>query len=329
MSTTTKVVLIVAGVLVVCILGAAVTLGLMAGHNGMPNWNGLFRSAVIDIDESAELDLSGVSHINIENVSGRIIVAPGEPRATLTGRVTTNTDKKTFLEVQNKNGTLTVRTDFMTIYPNFISGDMVLTVYLPEDVGVNASVIGTSSNADVSNIRFDSLSVHSTSGSVKVTGCSGSSLKAGSTSGKAEVRDVRFGSMEIGSTSGDVTVKGADGNLSASCTSGSIEISDVSGVLDVSNTSGGVSVTLSQAEIQPASIHSISGSIRLTLNPDAAFNLDVDSVSGGFSSDFDITISGRQGGYVTGEDIYGKVNGGGALVELSTVSGGIDLVKAQ
>lgn len=329
MSTTTKVVLIVAGVLVVCILGTAVTLGIMAGRSGLSNLKGLFQGAVIDIDESAELDLSGVSHINIENVSGRIIVAPGEPRATLTGRVTTNTDKKTFLDVQNNNGTLTVLADFRTIYPNFISGDMVLTVYLPEDVGMNVSVSGTSSNADVSSIRFDSLSVHSTSGTVKVTGCSGSSLKVGSTSGESEVRDVSFGSMDVSSTSGTVTVDGAEGNLSANCTSGSIKVNNVTGAVDVSNTSGGASVTLRQAVLQPVRIKAISGSIRLALPPDAAFNLDVDTVSGSFSSAFDITISGKQSGHVPGEDISGKVNGGGAPVELSTVSGSITLAKAE
>jgi DUF4097 and DUF4098 domain-containing protein YvlB len=329
MNTTTKVVLIVAVVLVVCAIGAAVTLSIMVGRSGMPNWKGLLQSVVIDIDESAELDLSGVNNINIENVSGRIIVAPGEPRATLTGRITTSTDKKTFLDVQNVGGSLAVRADFRTIYPNFISGDMVLTVYLPEDIGVNTTISGTSSNADVSGIRFGSLSVHSTSGTVKVSGCSGSSLDVGSTSGGAEVRDVSFGSMDVSSTSGSVTVDDAEGNLAADCTSGSVKVNNVTGAVDVGNTSGDVSVTLRQTQLKPVRIHSISGSIRLALSPDAAFDLDVDTVSGGFYSAFDITISGKKPGKVTGEDISGKVNGGGVFVELSTVSGSIDLVKAE
>jgi len=330
MSTTKKVVLIVTCVLVVCILGAAVSLGIAAGSvGGAPGWRNLLHSTVVQVDESAPLDISDIGSLNIENVSGRIVVAPGEPRVTLTGRVTTSTDKKTFLSVKKAGGSLTVRADLFATFPNFINGNLVLTVYLPEDLGVDTSVSGASSAVDISGIQFGSLSVNSTSGSVKVTDCSGGSLKAGSTSGKAEVRDVRFDSMEVSSTSGDVIVKDADGSLSASCTSGSIEVGDVSGAVDVGNTSGGVSVTLRQKQLQPVRINSISGGIRLALPPDAAFDLDVDTVSGGFSSAFEITISGKQSGYAAGADISGKVNGGGALVELSTVSGSIDLVKAQ
>jgi hypothetical protein len=329
MSSTTKVVLIVTAVLVVCILAAAGTLWAISSHNGPPNWKGIFQSATIDIDENADLDLSGVTRLSIDNVSGRIIVKPGEPRATLTGRITTNTDQKTFLEVKNEGGILTVRADYDTIYPSFVSGDMVLTVYLPEELGIDTAVSGTSATAEVSGVRFGGLSVHSTSGIVNVSGCGGSALKAGSTSGEVRVTDISFDSMDINSTSGSVMVDGATGSVVVGSTSGSVKVSNVSGAVEVSNTSGGASVMLSQAEIQPVRIHTISGSIKLGLNPNTAFNLDVDTTSGGFSSDFDVTISGKLSNNVVGEDISGKVNGGGAAVELSTVSGGISLTKVQ
>jgi DUF4097 and DUF4098 domain-containing protein YvlB len=329
MSTTTKVVLIVAAVLVVCAIGVAVTLSVVAGHGGMPSLKEIFQSATMDIDESQELDLQGVDRLSIENVSGRIIVAPGEPRATLTGRITTNTEKKTFLEVENVGGSLTVRADFNSIYPNFVSGDMVLTVYLPEETEIDTVVSGTSATADVSGIRFGSLSVNSTSGEVSVEDCAGGTLKASSTSGEVSVLNADFATVVLNSTSGSVTADGVTGAVTAGSTSGEVRLKNVAGAVTVDNTSGGAAVVLTQTEIQPVRIHAISGSVSLTLNPSAAFDLNVDTVSGGFSSEFDITVSGKLAGKVVGEDISGQVNGGGPAVELSTVSGGVSLTKAK
>jgi len=327
MSKTTKVVLIVTAVLVVCILGAAATLWAISNQNGPLNWKGLFQSATADIDESAPLDLGGVSHLDIENVSGRIIVKPGEPHATLTGHITTNTDKKTFLKVSSEDGSLTVQADYDTVFPSFINGDMVLTVYLPEEAGVITTVSGASATAEISGVNFGSLSVHSASGTVAIADCGGGSLDIDVASGEVRVKNTGFSDADINCISGNITVDGAAGAVKVGSTSGSVQVGNVSGAVDVSNTSGSASVTLPQADIPSVSVHTVSGSVRLTLNPAAAFNLDVNTTSGGFQSDFDVTVSGKLSNKPVGEDISGQVNGGGADVTLSTVSGGIILTK--
>ena len=62
----------------------------------------------------------------------------------------------------------------------------------------------------------------------------------------------------------------------------------------------------------------ISGTIDVRLHPDAAFDLDVNTTSGGFKTDYDVTVSGSMSKKIVGEDLSGKVNGGGAKVDLST-----------
>jgi lia operon protein LiaG len=329
MSNTTKVVLIVTAVLVVCVIGAAITIGIISAKGESFSLRGFLGTNTIDLDESAELNLDGVRQLNIENVSGRIIVKPGEPRATLTGRIMTNTDQKSFLSVTDEGGTLTVRSDIDTIYPSFINGDMVLTVYVPEDLIADTSVSGASASTEIGGIQFGRLTVNSASGAVNITECTGSMLKIGVISGGVKAANLAFDSVEINCTSGGVSVDNVTGSVSVGSTSGAVRVSGVSGSVEINNTSGSATVTQPHADLQPIRIHNISGGIKVNLNPDAEFDLDANTTSGGFSSDFDITISGNLSKKVVGEDIAGKVNGGGASVELSTVSGGITVKKGE
>lgn len=329
MSKTTKVVLIVTAVLVVCIIGAAVTFGIMYNGRGPLNWTGVFTSSAIDLDENADFSLDGVDRLSIENVSGRIFVKTGEPHATLTGRIMTNTDQEEFLTVENEGGTLTVKSDIDTISPYFISGDMILTVYLPEDMGLDTAVSSASASTEIGGVRFGSLAVYSASGSVDIADCAGSALKINVTSGGVQVGDLEFDNVDVYCTSGSVSVENVTGSVKAGSTSGTVRVSSVSGSVEIGNTSGSATVTQPQADIQPIRIHNISGGIKVSLNQSAAFDLDVNTTSGGFGTDFDITVSGKLSNSVVGEDISGKVNGGGPIVELSTVSGGISVNKGE
>ena len=329
MSKTTKVVLIVTAIMVVCIIGAAVTFGIMYNNSGPLNWKSVFTSNTIDLDESADIDLSGVERLNIENVSGRIFVKTGEPHATLTGRIMTNTDQEEFLSVKNEGGTLTVKSALDTIYPHYINGDMVLTVYLPEDMALDTSVSSASASTEIAGIQFGSLSVNSASGSVDITNCAGGKMAVNVVSGGVTVNGLQFENVTVNTTSGGVTVDGVSGSVRAGSVSGAVRVSNAAGSVEIDNTSGSASVAMTQGDAQPIRIHNISGSIKVALNPDAAFDLDVNTTSGGFSSGFDITVSGKLSKNVVGEDISGKVNGGGPIVELSTVSGGISLNKGE
>ncbi len=327
MSKTTKVVLVVTAILVVCIIGAAVTFGIMYKGSGPLNWKGVFDSVTIDLDESADFDLDGMTRLNIENVSGHIIVKTGEPHATLTGRIMTNTDRDDFLTVQSEGGVLTVKSALDTIYPQYINGDMVLTVYLPEDMALDTSVSSASANTEIGGISFGSLTVNSASGSVDIKDCAGSMMTINVVSGGVQTNNLQFENVTVNTTSGGVTVDGVSGSVRAGSVSGAVRISNAAGSVEINNTSGSALVSQTKSDVQSIRIHNISGSIKVALGSDAAFDLDVNTTSGGFSSDFDITVSGKLAKNVVGEDIKGKVNGGGPTVELSTVSGGISLNK--
>ncbi len=327
MSTTKKVLIIVGSVMLVCLIAAGIIIGTSYSRIGSHGWFGFFSSQSREIDESALLDLSGVDTVNVECVSGKINIAPGEPGAKLTGSILTSSPKESYLSVQKDGDTLTVKFDADVIFPQTISADVTLSVGLPEDVMANLNVSGASANTDLSGFTLKDVKIDSASGATRLSGCKGSSLKINVASGSIDVNGADFENVGVGCISGNVEVEDVSGDVTVSSTSGTVSITDALGEVSVNNISGTVFVTQQQQELKAIHVGVTSGGVKVKLNPDAAFDLDVNSTSGGFNTDYDVTVSGSLSKNIVGEKISGKVNGGGALVDLSTVSGGISLSK--
>lgn len=329
MSNTTKVVLVVTAVLVVCLIGVGVV--LMANFGGsfvnIPNMFSAKGGAAVQIDEAQDLDLGGVESIKVNCVSGEVIIAVGAPRVELTGNITTNLQKEKFLVVNNSGSELSVRFDANTTFPSFINGDVKMKIWLPEDVAANLDVSGASASIDVEGLSLGNLSLGSASGAISIKDCEGGRLNAGSVSGAVKVENARFASADISCTSGSVYVSDVPGDVAVRNTSGAVRAENIVGSVKVDNTSGSVSVTQPHKDIAAISIGTISGSAEVKLHPDAAFDLTVRSTSGGLSTDFDVLVTGTLKKSVVGEDVNGSVNGGGARVNVSTVSGSIRVNK--
>lgn len=327
MSTTKKVVLIVGSVLLVCLIGAGIIIGANFGRGSGKSFFSLFNSASVQIDESAELDLSGVETINVECVSGKITIAPGEPDAHLTGSVLTSYPKDEYLSVAKDGSTLTVKFDSNVNFPQTISANVALSVTLPEDVLTNLKVSGASADVDMNGLALKDVRIDSASGATTVTDCSGGALNINVASGSIQAEDVGFESLDADCISGSVNVKNTTGSVNISSTSGTVRVTNALGVVSISSTSGSTFVTQEQKDLSAIHVDVISGGVEVRLNPDAAFDLSAQSTSGGFSTDFDVTVSGSASKNFIGSDVSGKVNGGGAAVDLSTISGGIRVNK--
>lgn len=329
MSNTTKVVLVVTAVLVVCLIGVGVV--LMANFGGsfvnIPNMFSAKGGIGVQIEEAQDLDLGGVESIKVNCVSGDVIIAVGAPRVELTGNITTNLEKEKYLVVENTGSALSVRFDADSTFPSFINGDVKMQIWLPEDVATNLDVSGASASISVEGLKLANLGLSSASGAISVKDCEGGRLDAGSVSGAVKVENARFTSADASSTSGSVYVKDVPCDLSVRNISGSVRIENVAGAVKVDNTSGSVMVSQPHQNIAEISVGTISGSAEVKLHPDAAFDLTVRSTSGSLSTDFDVLVSGTLKKSVVGEDVNGSVNGGGVRVHVSTVSGSIRVNK--
>lgn len=345
MSTTVKIVLIVSSVLLVCLICAGIIIGTSFGRGGFGMLFGSLKGESFNVDESADLDLGGIDTINVHCVSGKIIVEEGDPHAALTGSVLSNNQKDSYLAVEKNGSTLTVKFDSNVVFPQTISSNVTLSVTLPKDVLANLNVTGASADAQITGLDLQDMRVDTASGRTNVSFCTGDTLHIGAASGRINVSDAQFSRIDAGSTSGTVSILDSAGDVSATCTSGNVEtenitgsvkagstsgtvrVTNVTGDVDIKNTSGSAYVLQEQKEIGDIHVGLISGTVEVKLNSDAAFDLDIESTSGGFSTDFDETVSGSMSKKVVGEDLSGKVNGGGAQVDLSTVSGGIRVNK--
>jgi DUF4097 and DUF4098 domain-containing protein YvlB len=98
-----------------------------------------------------------------------------------------------------------------------------------------------------------------------------------------------------------------------------MELRGVHGSLEAQAGSGTIT-----AEGNPTgswTVHSGSGTIRLTLASDAAFDLDAHTSSGSITVRQPVTVQGSIGR----KELRGKVRGGGVAVEVETGSGNIEI----
>lgn len=187
------------------------------------------------------------TQINITTLDSRVEILPIEGDE---WRVECKDTEKLYHTVELVDGILTIKQngtarkwyEYITLRG---AQNLSVTVYLPA---------GT----------YDSLNVHSTSGSIKVReGFTFSDASLQNTSGSINCASCVSGALTVKNTSGSVTVSGSvGGDLQVKNTSGSITISGgVSGKLDITNGSG--SIEVKNATPTSAIIKNTSGGIDL------------------------------------------------------------------
>lgn len=331
MSNTKKVVLIVTGIALVCLIGAGIVFGIFYARgdhegNDISNFFGAFSGSRIEVDETHELDLDGVSTLTVECASGNVTVQPGEePKVEMTGSLWTPEEKDEYLSITEKGENLNIELDIDSTFMNWIDIDIV--VYIPEDSGLNLNVAAASANTVMQHLSLGDVSVACASGRVEISDVTGGALDIGTASGTIRIANSEFASIRTTCQSGDIDIRDTVAPTTVHCTSGRVNITDVTGALDISNTSGGVTVDLSQNEIEPIKVNVTSGTLNVFLNGEAAFDLYASTTSGGIQCDFDRMVSGNNSGSIVGDKISGECNGGGVSVTLETVSGSINIKK--
>ncbi len=266
--------------------------------------------------------------INITAIDSRVEIRPTEGDV---WKVACMDKEKLYHTVDLTDGVLTVKQiDTRAWYEHIgiLNGfqNLTVTVYLPEQV-------------------YESLSIHSTSGSIKVAeslAFSNASLQ--NTSGSISCSSRVTGSLNLKNTSGSITVDGSvGGDLNAKNTSGSIRIlGGVKGDLNVTNGSGRIEVK--NATPTSATIKNTSGGIDL-IDVVCQETCEVTNTSGSIELDrcdaasFDLknTSGGIRGSILTDKtfdchstsgSVHTPGNGEGGTFKARTTSGGIKITIA-
>jgi DUF4097 and DUF4098 domain-containing protein YvlB len=354
MSSTKKTVIIFSGIFLASIIGMAITFGVFVSAAGgigslgdINNLGGIFKGQRFEVDESSGLDLAGVSAVKIEATSSDIRIIPSDTaKVELKGTIVSGSKTENYLDVTKQEGTLfiKVKDDTWSMF-NLLSvfNDLDLTVYLPAESMLDASVHCTSGNTDIRGMQFGNVELRKTSGNTKIRDCSAESFLYDASSGDTKIESSELGSMKLTCSSGNISVHGTSGSIYAHATSGNIDIAGAGGAVDAGCTSGRINITGTSESIDvectsgdisidvagvmpPITAGITSGNIKIYLPYDAAFDIEAKTTSGNLSSDLDIAVSGSLSRSFIGENISGTCNGGGPLVSIAVTSGNINII---
>jgi hypothetical protein len=101
-------------------------------------------------------------------------------------------------------------------------------------------------------------------------------------------------------------------------------VSDAAGPVSVENQNGSVTVQAKPGQrCQPISLHTSFSPIRVTVPGGAGYNVTARTSFGRIHTDVDMTIAGEIGG----NELTGKIGGGGCELRLINQNGNIDIVK--
>ena len=135
------------------------------------------------------------------------------------------------------------------------------------------------------------------------------------------VKVPRGATLRATTVNGGVWLKTMDGRVIARTTNGGITATDMSGAVEARSVNGGVRVQFASLGAESVELRTVNGGVRVALPPAAKATVSASWVNGG------INLSGLQ--FEVREQarrhFEGRLNGGGANIEVATVNGGITL----
>lgn len=128
--------------------------------------------------------------------------------------------------------------------------------------------------------------------------------------------------IDVETVNGGVVLRGLDTPASVATVNGGIEF-DAAGAHRLETVNGQIKARLTRADWSGSlDIETVNGSVDLTLPASFAADVSGETVNGGVTSDFPITIEGRWGP----KSFRGSINGGGSrTLNIETVNGTIRL----
>jgi hypothetical protein len=192
-------------------------------------------------------------------------------------------------------------------------------IELPQ--GVAADVRTVSGDMRIDDVD-GGLALQTTSGSVSLHDVAGP-LTAESVSGDISLDSGNVTGASVRTISGDIQLHGVSRDVVAQTVSGDVQI-DAAGPsgLTLSSTSGDIEYRGPLAPEDASRANSISGDVTMQLPQGSAFGLDVSTVSGDISNEFDISDATQ-----ASNQLKGQVGSDGPQLTISTTSGDVALER--
>jgi hypothetical protein len=185
--------------------------------------------------------------------------------------------------------------------------------------------------------RQTTVEISTSGGGIEVARLDGA-VTATTSGGGVEVRDVR-GAVSAESSGGGIHASAIDGTVSAETSGGGVELEAVSGEIHAESSGGGVRVRGAGDRVEASSsggpvkvsfaagndrggeLESSGGGVQVEIDPAVAISIDASSSGGSVDCDLPVTVQGR----LHRDAVHGNLNGGGALLRVSSSGGGVRL----
>ena len=150
-----------------------------------------------------------------------------------------------------------------------------------------------------------------------------SSIDADTVSGNLNIREFNLDELSFSSVSGNLLASSVNTmKASFNTTSGKIECGGFSGDMDFNSISGDMDVEYSTYN-NNITANTTSGHTKIKLPEGSQFNLEFNSATGDFKSDFPMTTSGASGK----NRVKGNVGSSSNTINIGTVSGDAEITK--
>lgn len=198
------------------------------------------------------------------------------------------------------------------------SGDIIIRDLSAENISLQSA----SGDIHCESINAENeFSARALSGDVIIKRIDAGKISTKATSGDIEIVTINADEVTAATASGDIDISQAGTEyLSCSSASGSIAcVKTTCDFFDLRSASGNIALKLTKQPEAESSITTTSGDVRLILPKTSQFEINASSNSGIFEDDFRGRNVKPRGKYVS------KYNGGGALINIQTRSGNINL----
>ncbi len=224
-------------------------------------------------------------------------------------------EENQLFQVNLSNSSVTINENKKPRFHLFYIGFMertVYDVYIPKAYKENLEIRAVSGDVKVNeSLKFEYLTISSTSGDIKMGDISAKDIRIESISGDIKLQHLTNDNLKLKSISGDIRVESAEGKIEAKTTSGNIEIKEINGNVELTSVSGDIKsddfIVTGDSKVKTT-----SGNVRMYLNQNSNCEIQTKSVSG------NVTLPNRRN--VMGVEPYVELN-------IDTVSGNIRLEK--
>ena len=135
------------------------------------------------------------------------------------------------------------------------------------------------------------------------------------------VRAPRSAFVNVSNTNGQIALTGLSGKVTARTTNGGVTAKGLTGAtVDARTTNGGVNLDFSSIGKDPISAKTTNGGVSISLPQNAKADLSATWTNGGIQVSPDLNLEVVE---KSRRRLEGRMNGGGATIELHTTNGGI------